>query len=293
MNSIKSLLTACIVIAQLFYFSGCIAVSPFTKVKRALQNGKPVQVKEAVFDKAIDLTSFLDFKEVAPGKKVALIREDVVFVNCMFKDFIAYKHDGNTTYSIEFKERLSFINCTFNGKVDLSHAIINHNLSLQHAVFAGPVSLSNCWIKGRQAHFASAIFHQPARLSNMIVENKCSFFKTSFEQSVIFQHSCFKGPFSSGGATFKEYAGFDHVHFAMGVAFDQSVFYGNVIFDWTQIMGMTSFVSADFKKDISLKKAHLIGPCDFREMKKEGACNLEYTYFLCDTPGELLSDRNK
>ncbi|MBI9065519.1 MAG: pentapeptide repeat-containing protein [Marinilabiliaceae bacterium] len=259
-------------------------------LEKALKRDQDVMIKGATFDENIDLIALLDFKEVSPGKMVATIPSNVVFIDCMFKDFKAFQYIDDVMYQVHFGGNLIFMNCTFNGDVDLSYATIEQDFSCARSVFAGKVVLSNVWCKGRSAQFTSAIFHQAVKFTNAVIENKASFLNTEFGAKVSFQKSIFKGPLFMGSVTFKKYAGFDRVFFHSGATFDKSVFKYRTSFAWAYFAGIASFIETEYVDEVSFEHTLFIGHTDFGGAQFTTSCDISNAGFLLEKPMELVTN---
>jgi len=245
---------------------GCTANTPLKTVQKKLLKHQNIFIEGQSFDAPFDLVECLDFKLAEPGKMVAEVHSDLIFVNCMFTDFTCYQHKDNMIYSVVFKGRLKFINCIFNGEVDATLMTVENDFSVERCTFAGPFTLDFAWLKGREANFEEAVFHQPAKCVNTIFENKAKFFNTQFQHQVFFQNSHFKGQANFRGGDFNKYTDFSHVCFGIGVHFNQSVFHAQTNMNRAHFMGFTSWTDVCFKSALSIDHTHFIGGCDFRNM---------------------------
>lgn len=277
-----------LVILVVFACQSCAYAGDLEKL---FKNGKEIWIDGATFDEAIDLTEILDFEVEKPGVKIAHVYTKVVFINCMFKSFIASKYDGEYFYQVHFHKDLVFKHCAFNGDVDLSYATMNQDFSCMESEFAGKAIFSNVWFQGRNATFASARFFQPVKLTNTIFENKSNFMNVEFAQNVSFNKSVFKGNALLGGVTYKKYAGFNEVAFNNGATFDKSVFQGKANFENALFVNSAGFSDARFEGDVTFNKALFLAHTYFAGIQFNGKCETEQTAFLMETPAELVNHK--
>jgi len=259
---------------------GCTANNSKQVVEKTILKGRDLLLVDQIVNENIDLTKCLDFKLIEPGKKVAVVHSNVVFVNCMFKDFICYRLDDDVTYTVVFKGRLKFINCVFNGTFDVSSAVVEDEFSVQKSVFAAPFNMNFLWVKGREASLSEAVFNQPFSGSNAVIDNHLNCFKSTFKEHVYFQNSHIKGNANFSGAELMAYSAFDHTHFGMGATFNKALFHEKVNFNYAHFIGLSSFDDAQFKEQLSIKHTHFIGRCSFKNFNYTNITNQETANFL-------------
>jgi hypothetical protein len=257
----------------------CSAQPGSSAIIKAINKGKVVVYKDKEFTSSINLIEGLEFKTISAGHKMAEVRSPMVFVNCMFTDFIAFERKNNTLYSLLFTEDVMFLNCTFNGKVDFTYAEFERNFSCNKSAFAAQVSLKQCWFKGRKATFEDCTFHQSAYFTNVIADNQFSLFRSRFNNQLIAQGSYFKGSFQMNGATLNAYCGFDQVRFGNGLLLDQSKFNNKLNLDRCCVTNRASFSGVQFQ-DVSLESAQFTGVVSDKGAEVRGSVQVGNAQFI-------------
>lgn len=236
----------------LFSFIGVSCTA--NKLEKSIRRGKDVVIQNQSFSSALDLTKLVQSKLVTPSRKHAQVKGNIVFINCVFNGFSAFSQEEGMMTTLEFCQNLVFHNCAFNNTTDLSYVQVNGDFSMLECELAGPLTVNNAWFRGKSSSFTSSKFMDKVKAVNCMFDNRASFLKAEFEQSVSFQKTVFKGKVLMNGITFNKYAGFDEIIFQQGVSFDQSVFKKEVLFDLTSFLVHVSFDGTDMGKSPSFKQ---------------------------------------
>lgn len=123
------------------------------EIIKLIDKGKPV----LFFDKIItDDLLFTDAKnQVVDGNAnlVHIVKNDVVFVNCVFLGKVFATKTEKTNHFVRFNGDVSFRKCDFREEVDFSDIVINGKLNMTQSVFREKVAFNGMHVKGNSSHF--------------------------------------------------------------------------------------------------------------------------------------------
>ena len=215
----------------------------FQKIDRKQE----VNVRDAVIQGTLDLTELANQQRVSNSKLgneeyKSRVEVPLTFRNCTFKgDVIAYKtldKDGKSRnnwnnqilYSADFKEKVIFENCTFEGKTEFKYSDFAEIVVFNDGKFR------------YEANFKYADFHEDARFEG-----------SDFDRSANFKYADFRSAALFTDARIDDYADFKYAEFNNGASFLKTKFNGSADFKYAEFSRAGDFSGADFRSDPDFK----------------------------------------
>lgn len=210
----------------------------FQKIDRKQE----VNVQDAVIRGTLDFTELANQQRVRNSKLgneeyKSQVEVPLTFRNCTFKgDIIAYKtldQDGKSRsnwlgndqvlYTADFKEKVIFENCTFEGKTEF-----------KYSDFA-EIAVFNDGKFRYEANFKYADFHEDARFEGSDFGRNANFKYAEFRSAALFTE-----------ARIDDYADFKYAEFRNGASFLKTKFRGSADFKYAEFSREGNFTNADF-----------------------------------------------
>jgi uncharacterized protein YjbI with pentapeptide repeats len=171
----------------------------------------------------------------------------------LIKNTVNDSDDKSKSYLSKVAAPLSFVNCTFTGKVlayfnpdnDKSKMFTESRNDVYNTNFTSDVTFSGC----------------------------------TFQDDVAFKYSHFDGKVSFAESIFKKDAVFKYSMFASNPNFSQTTFGQNASFKYVKFPAATNFQSALFKDDADFKYADFGSKADFRNTVFTGTADFKYSQF--------------
>lgn len=217
----------------------------FQKIDRKQE----VNVRDAVIRGTLDFTELANQQRVRNSKLgneeyKSRVEVPLTFRNCTFKgDIIAYKtldQDGKSRsnwlgndqilYTADFKEKVIFENCTFEGKTEF-----------KYSDFA-EIAVFNDGEFRYEANFKYADFHEDARFEG-----------SDFGRSANFKYADFRSAALFNEARIDDYADFKYAEFNDGANFMKARFNGSADFKYAEFARAGDFSGADFRSSTDFK----------------------------------------
>ncbi|MPR33525.1 pentapeptide repeat-containing protein [Salmonirosea aquatica] len=208
-----------------------------------------VQYSNAVIRGTLDLTELANQKRVNNAKLSteeykSRVEVPLTFRNCTFKgDIIAYKtldRDGKSRsnwlgsdqilYTADFKEKVIFENCTFEGKTEF-----------KYSEFAEMAVFNDNKFRN-EANFKYADFREDARFEG-----------SDFSRSANFKYADFRSAALFANARINDYADFKYAEFDNGASFLKTRFNGSADFKYAEFARQGDFSGADFRSNPDFK----------------------------------------
>jgi uncharacterized protein YjbI with pentapeptide repeats len=172
------------------------------------------------------------------------------------------------TYLCHIGSTISFINCTFEGKV-MGYLKDDFTKQGHLGVFHEKVEFRGCKFMDewafrhsdflKEADFRDSDFFKKTVFRHVNFKHTVNFAKSQFLKQVDFRHTDFFREAIFKRAEFKEDADFRHADFHDGVIYEESFFHED-----------SDFRHADFRYSASFKDAQFDGSTDFKHAKVRG-----------------------
>ena len=240
------------------------------------QQGKPVR-QLRVFFSAIALTIFCTINGFAQNTvKASTIMEDIkngknisyegvtitgvldfTYMDEKLPDLPRrrkwWRDGGNNTVNEVIENRISFVNCVFEGDV-LAYYHDDRTEYTFTADFENNVIFKNCEFR-RDAMFKYSDFERDANFEG-----------TKFEDETTFKYAKFEEKVSFAGTTFEEDAIFKYTKFRDGVSFNKARFERSVDMKYTKVRGDFDIKDLYVRWDINTKYTEINGKSFSRYM---------------------------
>jgi len=199
----------------------------------------------------------------------AEITGDLDFSNLNNKKLEPNNSD-NKVYVSTVHVPVSFVNCTFTGKVlgyfnpDYDKPVVKSG-TVYNANFDADVTFENCTFQ-KDVSFKYSVFN-----------NNVSFKGSHFNDDAEFKYTNFKNGPQFTSATFKDAVVFKYVDFPAGFDFSNAVFESNADFKYAQFKHKGSFANAAFKSSSYFKYAAFVSAVDLKGVNFSGSGDFKYT----------------
>ena len=212
-------------------------------ILRKIDDKRPIEVRDAVIRGTLDFTELANQQRVKNSKMSneeykSRVEVPLTFRNCTFKgDVIAYKtldKDGKsifnwggndqTLYTADFKERVIFENCTFEGKTEFKYSDFDEIAVFNDNKFR------------YEANFKYANFREDARFEG-----------TDFGDDANFKYANFRGAALFTDVRIEDNADFKYAEFNDGAKFTKTQFRGDADFKYADFNRTGDFSNANFR----------------------------------------------
>lgn len=212
-------------------------------VVRKIDDKRPIEIRDATIRGTLDFTELANQQRVRNSKMSneeykSRVEVPLTFRNCTFKgDVIAYKtlnKDGGglfnwggndqTLYTADFKERVIFENCTFEGKTEFKYSGFDEIAVFNDNKFRN------------EANFKYADFREDARFEG-----------TDFGDNANFKYANFRGTALFTDARIDAAADFKYAEFSDGAKFVKARFSGEADFKYAEFNRAGDFSNANFR----------------------------------------------
>ncbi|MCF8261192.1 MAG: hypothetical protein K9J12_10485 [Melioribacteraceae bacterium] len=256
------------------------ALSAQTNFSDDLRCGTDIFIRDAVFEEDVDLTEICEFTDFTTSQKLCEINSNIIFDNCTFQNFTAFRSGDTLKYIIQFNKNLIFSNCYFNGNLNLADTKIVGEFSLKSSTIAKSLNLSGAWILGKISDFSGMRCFGITKISNSIFENRVNFLNAVFDDMVIFQHSVFKGKAIMGAVNFNDSVVFSNALFFQNLLLSKSEFHKKSFFNYLDVRGSAEFNDTEFKLDPEFNHARFLGLAIFNGSNINSNSLNESAFFL-------------
>ena len=287
----KNLLSLSIILLITGFFYGCKAEakdSPVTatKIIKLIEKGKDVYFKDIEIDGDIDFNKIKTRSVESSGTYRAYVLSAVTFVNCTFNGkIIAYSVDENKAKSYTtFTKNLSFQGCTFKNDVVFSETAVEGIVNFSSSTFEKIADFQGFNFKYKDTYFTDVKFKAEAKFQRISCYGNINFKSSVFSENVSFQKSLIKGNFSMGATKYEKYADFSSVFVFRNVNFNYAKFNGKLTFNNSVFNNKSDFNNVEFNKNASFKKVQFRGQSRFNETKSKSDINFENAKFGLEKP---------
>lgn len=202
----------------------------------------------------LDLTSLTNQREVREGgwkgesqEFLSVVNAPLSFVNCTFTGkVLAYRTDeqderrllkmSNKVYNTDFTEAVTMENCVFE-----KDAAFKYSTFKQRAIFTGNTFRDDALFKYAKfrsaADFSGSSFREYADFKYTKFDESSAFEKVTFERYADFKYTKFDEGVDFSQARFASTADFKYTNFPRGTKFDNTRFDGSTDFKYTTLDG--------------------------------------------------------
>ncbi len=211
-------------------------------ILRKIDDKRQIDVRDAVIRGTLDFTELANQQRVKSSRMAndeykSRVEVPLTFRNCTFKgDVIAYKTvdkegkqrwnwgSDQTLYTADFKEKVIFENCTFEGKTEFKYSDFDEIAVFNDNKFR------------YEANFKYANFREDARFEG-----------TDFNDNANFKYADFRSVAYFTDARISDNADFKYAEFGNGVKFTKTRFDGSADFKYADFKRLGDFSNADFR----------------------------------------------
>ncbi len=213
-------------------------------ILRRIDDKSQVEIRDAVIRGTLDFTELANQQRVRNSRKSneefkSRVEVPLTFRNCTFKgDVIAYKTlnkegggglfnwggDDQALYTADFKERVIFENCSFEGKTEFKYSDFDEIAVFNDNKFR------------YEANFKYANFREDARFEG-----------TDFGDDANFKYANFRGAALFTDARIDDDADFKYAEFSREARFVKTRFSGDASFKYAEFNRSGDFSNANFR----------------------------------------------
>lgn len=172
-------------------------------------------------------------------------------------------------YRYHVRNRLSFVNCTFEGRVlayvTEEERVTRNTKAIHNTDFHAAVTFENCRFK-EEANFKYTDF-----------DEAISFVGSTFEEFAGFKYTQFQDMASFVGVKLQEKADFKYAEFPESVNFSSAEFGDEATFKYTKFGDAPDFSSAKFRREVSFKYTDFPRGTDFTGTDFGDDADFKYT----------------
>ena len=287
----KNLLSISIILFITGFFYGCTVEakdSPVTaaKIIKLIEKGKDIYFKDIEIDGDIDFSKIKTRSVESSGTYRAYVQSAVSFVNCTFNGkIIAYSVDENKARSYTtFTKNLSFQSCTFKDDVIFTETAVEGIVNFSSSSFEKLADFQGVNLKYKDNYFTDVKFKGEAKFQRISCYGNINFKSSVFSENISFQKSLIKGNFSMGATKYEKYADFSSVFVLRNVNFNYAKFNEKLTFNNSVFNNKSDFNNVEFNKNASFKKVQFRGKSRFNETKAKSEINFDKAIFNLEKP---------
>jgi hypothetical protein len=252
-------------------------------ILKAISKGQDLVYRDAEIEGVLDLTE-LDAYLVGPQLLISDVMSSLTFFNCTFKDGIkGFVSDEKGQRRVRFLKNLSFIQCSFQGKVDLRYAEINGPALFSGTYFQEETSMENCLFRSALL-MNKTVFSKDLKMQQCHFQQETNFMNANFGGLCSFQGAQFERDAQFGVAEFHGYADFSRTHFFRGAFYNYAKFFDRAIFNTSSFRDRAEFMNTLFEKAVEWRNIVFYGMARFNESRLEDAASFENSRFLMGKP---------
>lgn len=257
-----------------------------------IEAGKDVLIKDRTFERDIDFTQY-ESTMISEGFSQTRIVSSITFVNCTFngKVIAHQKHENNTTILTSFQSNLSFINCEFNNKVDFKASSILGRADFTNTAFYKETSFEECTFF-QNAYFRGSTYHKELRFQHAVFMQKANFLDAEFDEVASFQKAQFNSEAQFSNAKFMGYADMSNMSCFGNFYANFVEFADRAIFNNSFFYRRVDMNSAKFNR-CEMQNCLFIGETRFIDSKVGDHLYLEESRFLSGKPDVSSFDKEK
>lgn len=245
--------------------------------------GADVIIKDQTFNRDIDFTQF-EKTMISEGIHQVRIVSAVTFLNCTFNGkVIAYSKDGDYNTSItSFQSSLSFIGCTFNNEVNFKASSVLGRTDFTKTAFFETANFEECTFF-QNAYFRASTYHKEARFHNAVFMQKANFMNTEFDEVLSFQYAKFNGEAQFSSCKFMGYTDFGNISCFGNYYSNFAEFADRSVFNNSFFYRRTDMNNVSFNR-CEMKNCKFFGETRMAESTAKDQLFLDNSFFLLGNP---------
>ena len=255
-------------------------------LEKMLRSGKAIYIENVVFSEEVDLLALVEYTKISKGLQQADIDVPISFINCTFEGKVSgFERDEQMQTQLYFHSSLSFVNCRFKQEVNLRGISVVGRADFSGSTFEGTTQFESSIFYG-ECSFKSCSFKQEVRFQNTFFGNKAQFFELYSDQNFSMQSAVFMGEASFNAARFMGYADFSLTDFRSKLFFNKAQF--NQRADFSHLFALQTIFFDDSTHEKSLfEQANCLSPLSMKGIIILGEIRLKECFFPPGTETEL------
>lgn len=269
-------------------------------LNQSVQNGKNIFAEGKTFTSSWDIIDQVEAVTETEALQRSYISSSLTFKKCVFKGNVtAYKTDkAGKTFAAYFNKNVSFIDCIFEGEVNLRAAIFSAPSTFQGCSFLKGANFEECTFVN-DVYFNDTKYGEEAHFQNSVMMKRSNWMKARFESNVSFQGATFYNDAQFSTVEFQKYADFTVVTFQMSCFFNYCVFSQQAIFNSSAFYKRTEMLSNKMQKT-EMRNCTFILPPKFYQNEIAVSIDFSKSVFATGVPdlstvksGQVLGDEIK
>lgn len=211
------------------------------EINKKIQEGRDIYYQDAVITGDIDFTLSPDKNVETPSILRYNQKSGIVFSNCTFRgEIIASRTDGDKNKYLYFDRNLSFLNCTFQSKVNFTESRFDDLALFRENIYQDTVQFRGAVFHFKKNSFYNSRFMAFTDFSRTRFKGESSFLKSEFHGNLLFQSAVFYEQVNFGNIhlhkksdmslnSYRANVNFSYAAFDAPCSFNESTYFGKVL----------------------------------------------------------------
>ena len=287
----KQFLNFSLTVVIVSFLFGCSANAKDTaltgaKIIKLIEKGKDVYFKDIVIDGDIDFTKTKIRSVESSGTYRTYVNSSISFINCTFNGkVIAYSVDDNKAKSFTtFNKNLSFQECTFKNDVVFTESSAQGIVNFSNSKFEANTNFQGFLFMFKDNYFTDTKYSKEVKFQRIVCYGNINFKSAEFGENVSFQKSRINGNLNFGAVTFSKYADFSSITVMGDALFNYSKFEERSTFNNSLFNNRSDFNNVSFTDNAGFKNIQFRGLSRFNETEADSEIDFTKSVFGCAAP---------
>ena len=256
------------------------------KIIKLIEKGRDVYFKDIVIDGDIDFSKTKIRSVESSGTYRTYINSSITFVNCTFNGkIIAYSVDENKAKNFTtFNKNLTFQGCTFKNTVLFTESSAQGIVNFSNSKFEQETNFQGFLFMFKDNYFTDTKYAKEAKFQRVVCYGNINFKSAEFSENVSFQKSKINNNLNFGAVKFSKYADFSSISVLGDVLFNYSKFEARSTFNNSLFNNRSDFNNIVFTDNVGFKNVQFRGLSRFNETKAEAEIDFAKCIFGCNAP---------
>lgn len=252
-------------------------------IEELIMAGKDVFIQGQTFDRDIDFTQ-LEKNLISESIYQVKIRSSITFVNCTFNGkVLTYSKSEDLSATLtSFQSNLSFIGCQFNDEVNFKGSSILGRADFTQTAFSKTANFEECTFF-QNAYFRASIFQDELRFQNAVFMQKANFLSAEFDVTASFQHVVFHSEAQFSSSRLMGYADFGSMNCFGNFLVNHTEFADRAIFNYAYFGGRAEINYAQFNR-CEMLNCRFFGVSRFAGSTVQQQISFDNSFFLLGLP---------
>ncbi len=268
-------------------------VKPMEKVSsqeiiNMINEGNDIYYENHLVEGDLDFTQLDGVTKMTSNTLITYVNSTISFEKSKFNgNIITYKKTDDLLHIVIFQRTLLFINCEFNGLIDMGNTQFNENVYFTESIFNNDLYIKGCRFyktaifKGTKYNskvsFNATDFKDKVSFDSAVFDNETKFQYVNFEESDFYKTK-FNYPVSFLLAIFSKSSRFAASEFNMIADFYGAIFYQNTYFGMAKFNNIANMEDIQFFGGVDFGSAE-INTGNMKSISFHGNCTFSLVRF--------------